>query len=192
MPTQKDVTIGVTDNGPGIAPEHVKLIFDRFQQLPKDKADGKDGFGLGLHIASELVRVNFGTLSVESEPQKGSTFAFTIPVFDVNALIPLYFNFLSTARHSFQKVSIAVAAASGEMRERDACRCRALAAPAAPILRPAAAPARRELARLHRRRQRRTDQDHRADPRHLRRDQPQPPGRPAAGNSFPLRSDPGR
>jgi signal transduction histidine kinase len=112
---QKHVTIGVTDSGPGIAPEHVKLIFDRFQQLPKDKADGKDGFGLGLHIASELVRVNFGTLTVDSEPQKGSTFAFTVPVFDVNALIPLYFNFLSTARHSFQKVSIAVVAASGDM-----------------------------------------------------------------------------
>jgi hypothetical protein len=93
----------------------VKLIFDRFQQLPKDKADGKDGFGLGLHIASELVRVNFGTLTVESEPQKGSTFAFTIPIFDVNGLIPLYFNFLSTARQSFQKVSIAVAAAAGEI-----------------------------------------------------------------------------
>jgi signal transduction histidine kinase len=103
-----NVTIGVTDNGPGIAPEHVKLIFDRFQQLPQDKAAGKDGFGLGLHIASELVRVNFGTLSVESEPQKGSTFSFTLPIFDVNALIPLHFSFLRTSRHSFQKVSIAL------------------------------------------------------------------------------------
>jgi signal transduction histidine kinase len=102
-----NVTIGVTDSGPGIAPEHVKLIFDRFQQLPQDK--GKDGFGLGLHIASELVRVNFGTLSVESEPQKGSTFAFTLPTFDVNALIPLHFSFLKTSRHGFQKVSIAMA-----------------------------------------------------------------------------------
>ena len=104
-----NVTIGVTDSGPGIAPEHVKLIFDRFQQLPQDKAAGKDGFGLGLHIASELVRVNFGTLTVESEPQKGSTFAFTLPIFDVNALIPLHFSFLRTSRHSFQKVSIAMA-----------------------------------------------------------------------------------
>jgi signal transduction histidine kinase len=103
----RNVTIGVTDSGPGIAPEHVKLIFDRFQQLPQDK--GKDGFGLGLHIASELVRVNFGTLSVESEPQKGSTFAFTLPTFDVNALIPLHFSFLKTSRHGFQKVSIAMA-----------------------------------------------------------------------------------
>lgn len=105
----RNVIIGVTDNGPGIAPEHVKLIFDRFQQLPQDKAEGKDGFGLGLHIASELVRVNFGTLSVESEPQHGSTFSFTLPIFDVNALIPLHFNFLRTSRHSFQKVSIALA-----------------------------------------------------------------------------------
>ena len=110
---QRNVTIGVTDNGPGISPEHVKLIFDRFQQLPKDKAEGKDGFGLGLHIASELVRVNFGTLSVESEPLKGSTFAFTLPIFDVNLLIPLHFNFLRTARQSFQKVAIAVATAAG-------------------------------------------------------------------------------
>jgi signal transduction histidine kinase len=104
---ERNVTVGVTDSGPGIAPEHVKLIFDRFQQLPQD--NGKDGFGLGLHIASELVRVNFGTLSVESEPQKGSTFAFTLPTFDINALIPLHFSFLKTSRHGFQKVSIAMA-----------------------------------------------------------------------------------
>jgi signal transduction histidine kinase len=103
----RNVTIGVTDSGPGIAPEHVKLIFDRFQQLPQDK--GKGGFGLGLYIVSELVRVNFGTLSVDSEPKKGSTFAFTLPIFDVNALIPLHFSFLKTSRHSFQTVSIAMA-----------------------------------------------------------------------------------
>jgi len=108
-----NVTIGVTDNGPGISPEHVKLIFDRFQQLPKDKSEQKDGFGLGLHIASELVRVNFGTLAVESEPQQGSTFWFTLPLFDVDLIIPLHFNFLRTARHGFQKVSLALATSVG-------------------------------------------------------------------------------
>ncbi len=111
-PETSDVTVGITDSGPGIAPEHVKLIFDRFHQIPDGKSREKDGFGLGLHIASEFVRVNFGTLTVESEPQKGSTFAFTLPVFDVDLLIPLHFDFLKTTRHSFQNVAIALAVAS--------------------------------------------------------------------------------
>ena len=105
----RDVTVGVTDSGAGIAPEHVKLIFDRFHQIPDDKEREKDGFGLGLHIASEFVRVNFGKLTVESEPKKGSTFAFTLPIFDVDLLIPLHFDFLKTSRHSFQNVAIALA-----------------------------------------------------------------------------------
>lgn len=109
---QNNVTIGVTDTGPGISPEHVKLIFDRFQKVPTERSKEKDGFGLGLHIASELVRVNFGTLMVESEPKKGSTFSFTLPVFEVNSLIPLHFNFLKTSRHSFQNVSIVMATAA--------------------------------------------------------------------------------
>lgn len=103
------VTIGITDNGPGIAPDRVKLIFERFKQIESDSDAAKAGFGLGLHIASELARVNFSTLSVESEPQKGSTFAFTLPVFDVDLLIPLHLRFLKTSRHNFQRVSIAVA-----------------------------------------------------------------------------------
>lgn len=107
------VAIGVTDNGPGIAPENVKIIFDRFQQIESSQVEGMHGFGLGLHIVRELVRVNFGTLSVESEPQKGSTFAFTLPIFDANRLIPLHFDFLKTSRHGFQNVSIAAVTIAG-------------------------------------------------------------------------------
>ena len=112
-PDASAVTIGVTDNGPGIAPEHVKLIFDRFQQVESDTEVGKKGFGLGLHIASELVRVNFGKLSVESEPHKGSTFAFTLPVFDIDTLIPRHLRFLKTSRHGFQNISMAMVTAAG-------------------------------------------------------------------------------
>jgi hypothetical protein len=114
-PNLSAVSIGVTDNGPGIAPEHVKLIFDRFQQI-KDgqEEEGEKGFGLGLHIASELVRLNYGTLSVESEPRTGSTFAFTLPVFDVDSLIPLHFSFLRTSRHGFHNVSLAMVTAAGK------------------------------------------------------------------------------
>lgn len=108
-PEERQVTIGVSDNGPGIAPEHMKLIFDRFQQLPGDDATAS-GFGLGLHISSELVRVNFGTLTVESEPGRGSTFMFTLPEFDVESLIRRHFGFLSTSRHGFHKVSLVIAA----------------------------------------------------------------------------------
>ena len=151
----RHVTIGVTDSGPGISPEHVKLIFDRYQQVPDDQGREKGGFGLGLHIASELVRVNFGTLSVESAPQKGSTFAFTLPTFDVNSLIPLHFSFLRTARQSFNRVSIAVVTAAAECGQRRTCRCRALPKPAAPFLRPLAPPARGQLACLRRRGHRR-------------------------------------
>jgi hypothetical protein len=118
-PGSSEVSIGVTDNGPGIAQEHVKRIFDRFQQIENDSEIQAGGFGLGLHIASELVRVNYGTLSVESEPKKGSTFVFTLPVFDVNALIPLHFRFLRTSRHGFQNVSIAMAT-TGEDAAADA------------------------------------------------------------------------
>ncbi len=108
-----EVTIGVSDSGEGIAPEHVKLIFDRFHQVPGEGQQEKGGFGLGLHIASEFVRINFGTLTVESEPNKGSTFAFTVPVFDVDSLIPLHFDFVKTSRHSFQNVAIALATVVG-------------------------------------------------------------------------------
>jgi len=105
---RKAVTIGVTDDGPGIEAADIDTMFERFRQC---NPGTKSGFGLGLHIASELVRLNFGTLAVESEPDKGATFAFTLPVFDIHALLPRHFGFLRTSRHDFRKVSIAVAAA---------------------------------------------------------------------------------
>ncbi len=107
------VTIGVTDHGPGIASGHAKLIFERFKPVENDSGVFKADFTSGLHVASELARVNFGTLSVESEPEKGSTSSFTLPIFDADLLIPLYFGFLKTSRHGFQCVAIAVATVGG-------------------------------------------------------------------------------
>jgi len=107
------VTIGVTDNGPGIATKRVNLVFERFKQVENDSGVCKAGFGPGLHVASELARINFGTLSVESEPEKGSTSTFTLPTFDADLLIPLYFGFLKTSRHGFQYISMLVATVGG-------------------------------------------------------------------------------
>jgi two-component system OmpR family sensor kinase/two-component system sensor histidine kinase BaeS len=71
------VRVSVADDGPGIAPEELPHVFDRFWRGGKPRAEGS---GLGLAIARELVRAHGGRIWVESEPGKGTTFTFTLPV----------------------------------------------------------------------------------------------------------------
>lgn len=87
-----DPTVGfdVTDNGPGIAPENLKLIFDRFKQIEGTIRQSTKGFGLGLNIARELAHLNFGDITVRSEPGHGSTFSFTVPCSKPEQLIQRY------------------------------------------------------------------------------------------------------
>ncbi|WP_158950367.1 cache domain-containing protein [Pseudodesulfovibrio cashew] len=74
------VRIQVVDDGPGIAPEDQAIIFDRFRQARKDKDMAKPGgTGLGLTISRQIVEHFGGRIWVESEPGRGSTFAFTLP-----------------------------------------------------------------------------------------------------------------
>jgi signal transduction histidine kinase len=74
--------ISVTDEGIGIAPEELEKIFDRFYQVESGEARSFPGTGLGLYITSELLNAMGGTIRVESEPGKGSTFTFTLPLAD--------------------------------------------------------------------------------------------------------------
>jgi signal transduction histidine kinase len=67
----------VQDSGPGIAPEYVDRIFERFFQVPGARPGG---IGLGLYIAREIVEAHGGKMGVETEPGRGSTFWFTIPI----------------------------------------------------------------------------------------------------------------
>ncbi|MFN3739711.1 MAG: two-component system sensor histidine kinase NtrB [Thermodesulfovibrionales bacterium] len=70
------VQISISDNGPGIPREHLSLIFDPFFTT---KPPGK-GTGLGLSISSEIVKKHGGSLWVESEIGKGTTFHIILPV----------------------------------------------------------------------------------------------------------------
>jgi signal transduction histidine kinase len=79
-PERGEVTLGVTDTGPGISPEGLSRIFARFEQLDKVGIENHKGFGLGLAIARELAELNLGRLEVTSEVGQGSTFYCTIPV----------------------------------------------------------------------------------------------------------------
>lgn len=69
----------VKDTGIGIAPENQTLIFDRFRQVDATKNHLNGGNGLGLSISKAFVEKLGGTMTVQSELGKGSTFSFTIP-----------------------------------------------------------------------------------------------------------------
>jgi signal transduction histidine kinase len=72
----EQVRFHVRDTGPGIPPESLAHIFDRFWQA--NRTDRR-GAGLGLSIAKGIVEAHGGTIQVESEPGRGSTFSFTLP-----------------------------------------------------------------------------------------------------------------
>ena len=70
--------VEVVDRGPGIAPEHVPHLFERFYKA--DAARSGEGTGLGLAIAQQNARLLGGEIGVESEPGSGSTFTLRLPV----------------------------------------------------------------------------------------------------------------
>jgi signal transduction histidine kinase len=67
----------VIDSGPGIAREYQQAIFEKYFQLPGSPSGGP---GLGLFISREIVHAHDGEIGVESEPDKGSTFWFKLPM----------------------------------------------------------------------------------------------------------------
>jgi signal transduction histidine kinase len=66
----------VNDSGPGIAPQDISHIFDRYW---RSAALGQHGLGLGLTLAKEIVEGHAGKIWVESKPGSGSTFYAAFP-----------------------------------------------------------------------------------------------------------------
>lgn len=73
------VRVEVTDHGPGIAPQDLARVFDRFYRADVARARASGGSGLGLAIASAIVRAHGGTVGVESSPGRGATFWVELP-----------------------------------------------------------------------------------------------------------------
>ncbi len=74
------VEVAVTNRGPGIAPEDMPRIFERFHRAQGVQRGPLKGVGLGLYIVRELVEAHGGRVTATSQPGEETTFAFTLPI----------------------------------------------------------------------------------------------------------------
>jgi signal transduction histidine kinase/CheY-like chemotaxis protein len=77
------VVVEVRDTGIGIAPEHQHLVFEEFRQIDGELTRQHQGTGLGMPISKRLVEMHGGQMWFESTPGVGTTFYFTVPVYEM-------------------------------------------------------------------------------------------------------------
>lgn len=79
LPALEAVRVEIRDWGPGIPPDDLPRIWDRFYRVEKSRSREGGGTGLGLSIVKEIVEAHGGYVVVQSSPGEGSTFSFTLP-----------------------------------------------------------------------------------------------------------------
>ncbi len=79
LTAERAVLVRVRDTGVGIAPEDLERIFDEFAQLRDAGHDRTKGWGLGLAICRRLIHLMGGTITAESEPNRGTAFSVLLP-----------------------------------------------------------------------------------------------------------------
>ena len=78
--TKNQIQVDIKDNGPGIPPEDLKRIFERFYRVEKSRSKGKGGTGLGLAIVKHILEGHKSKISVSPVLGKGSIFSFDLPL----------------------------------------------------------------------------------------------------------------
>jgi len=79
-PSQNSVRIVFTDQGIGIDPIDQHRLFERFYRVRNEQSKNVSGFGIGLHLVSEILKLHGTEIKVKSEAGRGSTFSFVLPV----------------------------------------------------------------------------------------------------------------
>jgi len=105
------VTLAVSDQGDGIAPENLNRLFKKFQQVDSSSSRRKGGTGLGLAITKALVEQHGGRIFVDSAVTKGTRFSFTLPAAtaeeaDAVSLAPVAANRDGSARLAVRRVLV--------------------------------------------------------------------------------------
>lgn len=72
-------TVSVENSGPGIAPDELPKVFERFYKTDKSRSRDKNGMGLGLYIVRTIIRQHGGEITAESRPDRFTRFEFWIP-----------------------------------------------------------------------------------------------------------------
>lgn len=85
MATDHQVQVSVQDQGIGIRPEDQKKVFERYFRADSDRNKNVSGFGIGLYLSSEIVKLHEGQIWLQSEIGQGSTFYFSLPVSETAA-----------------------------------------------------------------------------------------------------------
>ncbi|MCB9850730.1 MAG: heavy metal sensor histidine kinase [Phycisphaerales bacterium] len=78
-PADENVELRVSDNGPGIAPEHIARIFDRFYRADAARTSATGGSGLGLAICRSIAQAHNGTIGIASQVGAGTEFVVSLP-----------------------------------------------------------------------------------------------------------------
>lgn len=76
----RSLTLRISDNGPGIAGDDKKKVFDRFYRVDKARTRQKGGFGLGLSLAKQIVDALKGTITVKDNKPRGTIFEIKVPL----------------------------------------------------------------------------------------------------------------
>jgi signal transduction histidine kinase len=76
------VTVAVSDEGPGLTPQDAERVFERFYRVSKSRSRRSGGTGLGLAIVAALIDQSGGEVRLQTGPDRGTTVAFTLPVFE--------------------------------------------------------------------------------------------------------------
>jgi signal transduction histidine kinase len=78
--SQTHLRVQVDDTGIGIKPEDFSKLFVEFQQVDSGRTRRYGGTGLGLALTKRLIEFQRGTIEVSSEPDRGSSFVFSLPI----------------------------------------------------------------------------------------------------------------